>query len=270
MMPEISLVAAWITMHDHAHTIVTTGNSLYPVMAAMFLTGLAGGFGHCTTMCGPFVMAQVAGGIAGRGPVEAAPPPMLSRLRGGLLLPYHAGRLTTYAALGGAVGGLSGLVVRATEYRWLLAAFMLLAALLFLGQGLKGLSAWMPALLRLTGRAGGGWAQALGLRLSRPLRPLFARPGGINGYLLGLVLGFLPCGFLYAALASAVGVGSAAGGFLVMAAFAAGTVPALVAVGVLGSAAGFRWGGVMRAVAPALMLFNAGVLGLMAWHAVSA
>lgn len=252
-------------MHDHAHhaTLAFDAAGLLPIILAMFMTGLAGGFGHCATMCGPFVMAQVGGGIAAR--PAGGGTLVMQRVGGGLLLPYHLGRLTTYTMLGAFAGGLSGMVVQATGFRWVLVGFLALAAGLFLMHGLAGLARWVPALGRVhLGRL--GWAHRAGQALARPLRPLFANPTGANGYLLGVTLGFLPCGFLYAALASAVGVGSAVGGFLTMAAFALGTMPSLVTVGVLGSVAGSRWATAMRALTPALMLFNAGVVGIMAWH----
>ncbi|MFM2041725.1 MAG: hypothetical protein RLY86_301 [Pseudomonadota bacterium] len=276
-------------MHDHAPAALTVAASLghlWPLASAMFLTGLVGGFGHCTAMCGPFVLAQVAGRIAGRGArpgvgneagaaagaaggaAVAAPMPVLARARGGLLIPYHLGRLTTYAGLGGLMAGLSGLIVMGTGFRWVLGLVLGIAALMFLGQALKGIARWVPALGRLPGTGGFPFATRIGGALSGPLKPLLSAPGGANGYLLGLVLGFLPCGFLYAALASAVGTGSAAGGVLVMGAFALGTVPSLITVGVLGSVAGAAWTRAMQALAPALMLFNAGVVGLMAWHAL--
>lgn len=252
-------------MHEHAHTAVAAVSGLWPLITAMFLTGLVGGFGHCTSMCGPFVMAQVAGGVAGRQPLPAGAP-VLMRAQGGLLVPYHLGRLTTYSVLGAVMAGLSGLVVMGTGFRWLLGAVLLLAALLFLQQAAKGLARWFPVLGRFAQAGGMGLGGRIGQALARPLRPLLADPGGINGYILGVMLGFLPCGFLYAALASAVGTGTAVGGALVMGAFALGTVPSLMTVGVLGSVAAARWTAVMKAVAPALMLFNAGVVGLMAWH----
>ncbi len=251
-------------MYDHAlHALDVAG--LWPMMSALFLTGLVGGFGHCTSMCGPFVLAQVGGSVSARPDPQGTA--VMTRAGRGVLVPYHLGRLTTYAALGGLAGGLSGLVVRATEFQWILVAFLLLAAAMFLIQGLKGLSRWLPALGRIP-TPGGDLVHAAARMLSRPLRPLFADPGGANGYALGLALGFLPCGFLYAALASSVGTGSAVGGVAVMAAFAAGTMPSLMAVGILGSVAGSRWMGLISTATPALMLFNAGVLVVMAGHAL--
>jgi sulfite exporter TauE/SafE len=53
---------------------------------------------------------------------------------------------------------------------------------------------------------------------------------------LGSLWGWMPCGMAYAALALATASGSALGGAATMAAFGAGTLPVLVAVGTLASA----------------------------------
>ncbi|MFV3130569.1 sulfite exporter TauE/SafE family protein [Niveispirillum sp. KHB5.9] len=228
---------------------------VWSLAAAMFTTGMLGGLSHCVGMCGPFVLAQA-------GALSAVPGPALARARGSMLLPYHLGRITTYAALGGLVAAGSGMVTRAAGVAWVLAAILALAALLFLRQGLVGL---FP---RLASGTGGGWAEGVGRALTRPLRPLFARPGGINGYLLGLALGLLPCGLVYAGLASAMGTGDPLSGMVMMAAFGAGTVPALMAVGLLGGAAANRWRGVAAKLTPLLMLVNAVLVARMAWHMV--
>ncbi|TWB46103.1 sulfite exporter TauE/SafE family protein [Nitrospirillum pindoramense] len=243
-------------MHDHLSMLQSAPLSLPALMAAVFMAGLTGGFGHCVGMCGPFVLAQVGAG-------EAAGPALI-RPAGILLLPYHLGRMTTYAALGAVAGGLSGLVVRATEFRWLLAVFLGIAALLFLRQGLAGLGRVAPRLVRLVpaGRFSLGTAGAARLTaaLARPLRRLFADPRGLNGYLLGVLLGFIPCGMVYAALAAAVSSGSAGGGALVLAAFAVGTAPSLMTVAVAGRAVGRQFSGVAAWVTPPLMLLNAALL----------
>lgn len=251
-------------MHDHVNDLVDFAG-IWPVMSAMFLTGLVGGFGHCSSMCGPFVMAQVGGAVSMRTSGNGAA--VMVRGGQGVLLPYHLGRLTTYAVLGTAVGGLSSLFVRATEFRWMLVAFLGIAAAMFFLQALGGLSRWVPILNRFS-IAGKGWSGRAARMIAHPLRRLFADPTGVNAYALGVALGFLPCGFLYAALASATGTGSAIAGLMVMAAFAIGTMPSLMVVGVLGSVAGLRWASTIRAAMPALMLFNAGVLAMTAWHSM--
>jgi uncharacterized protein len=103
-------------------------------------------------------------------------------------------------------------------------------------------------------RAPAGWTRAIA-RLARHTS---------GGYPLGVVLGFLPCGFLYAALTTTAASGSPLLGALGMLAFGLGTVPALVAVGVAGHAAGRRWQRGVAAAAPAAMLLNAALLTALA------
>jgi sulfite exporter TauE/SafE len=78
-----------------------------------------------------------------------------------------------------------------------------------------------------------------------------------GGLLLGLVLGFLPCGLLYAALATASISAGPVTGVLAMLAFGAGTVPALVAVGTAGHAPGRRWRRRVSRLSSAVMVPNA-------------
>jgi hypothetical protein len=72
-----------------------------------------------------------------------------------------------------------------------------------------------------------GFARSL---VSPMLRGIANRRPVVRAALLGAVAPLLPCGWLYAFVASAASTGSASNGALVMAAFWAGTVPALAAV----------------------------------------
>ena len=102
------------------------------MLGALFLAGLAGGVSHCSTMCAPFVLAQAATGVGAGGG-------RLRRLAGAALLPYQAGRMLGYGALGAVAGGAAGLVTLASGLRWGLAALLVLAALLMLAQASKRL-----------------------------------------------------------------------------------------------------------------------------------
>ena len=86
---------------------------------------------------------------------------------------------------------------------------------------------------------------------------------------LGLVLGFLPCGLLYGALAAAAASASALGGLFAMAAFALGTIPALLAVGLAGHFAARRWQPAAAKVGAYLMIINSAVLAWFAWRLVA-
>jgi sulfite exporter TauE/SafE len=232
------------------HDLTALGPGGVPaVMAALFLAGLAGGVTHCAGMCGPFVIAQAAAGAD-----RAAAGGALARISGAALLPYHAGRMLGYAALGAVAGGLAGVVAFGTGMRFLLAGLLAVAALLMVAQASARIAALLP-------RAP---APRLPGALSRHLGALLAAPTGLRGVALGLMLSALPCGLLYGALAGAAATGSALGGALAMAAFVAGTVPALVGVALLGRFFGKRTGRGVRLAGAALFALNGVVLAAMA------
>lgn len=227
------------------------------VLFSLFLTGLLGSLTHCAGMCGPFVLSQTAARL------EAVPVARMSewhRLSGAALLPYHLGRATTYAALGGLAAALAGRLAAWPGLRWLAGALLGLAALFLLAMALPRLKTLLGS-----GAGEGWWSRSVG----RLAQPLFRAPTGWRGWLLGVALGFIPCGLLYAALAAAAATGEALAGVLAMLAFTAGTVPALFAVGVLGHMALGRWRQPLLRWAPLLLLANAGVLGMMAWQVLA-
>jgi hypothetical protein len=233
-------------MDNLAHMLAASPASELGLIGSLFIIGLAGSIAHCAAMCGPFVLAQVPvapGRQAG------------SMLVRGARIPYHLGRLTTYTLLGAVAGGFGGSLAQTLpQSRLVLSGFLLVAAALFLFQALRGLG------VLSTAAVGTGLGSTAGAALARIARPLLSRRGGIPGYVLGVALGFLPCGLLYGALAAAAGTGSVFTGALAMAAFAASTVPALVAIGCAGAEITQRWRGLARSLVPPLQAINAVVL----------
>jgi sulfite exporter TauE/SafE len=199
------------------------------IAAGMLMAGAAASPLHCAPMCGGFVLGQVSDRMA------RLPATHLSecrRLRAASLTPYHLGRLTTYSALGFAAGGGGFAIQRIGGSA---GVFLLIGAALLV------------------------------LQAARRLRPGFTLPltRTLHGYKLGVALGFLPCGILYAALSAAAATASPLYGAVAMFCFGLGTVPALVAVGLFGAAAGHRFRRGLTALTPAVLLFNAGLLTLL-------
>lgn len=176
------------------------------------LAGLLGGV-HCVAMCGAWLAVTA--------------PPAMVPLRPARVLyagqwASHAGRLTTYVALGalfGAAGGAALAAAIGPVQRGLYVAANLMLLLLAVSIAVRGLD------FALVERAG--------LALFRRLAPAVTRvaPGsGLTGrFALGLVWGFTPCALVYSVLPVALLAGGAAEGALVMLAFGLGTLPNLVA-----------------------------------------
>lgn len=218
----------------------------YGIVGALFLLGLIGSLTHCVGMCGPFVLGQVANKLAGPTTSQMSE---FARLRAASLLPYHLGRVTTYAALGAVAATLTGTFTSATGFSEFLAIMLAVGAMAMLAAGLGHL------------RLGGLQAPRGMLQL---LRPLFAQPSGLRGYGLGLILGLLPCGLVYGALVLAAATGSPFMGAVGMAAFGAGTLPMLIVTAFCGALLARRWQSRLRFVAAPLLLLNAATLGYLA------
>jgi sulfite exporter TauE/SafE len=205
---------------------------------SLFFAGLAGSLVHCVGMCGPFVLGQVMSDTECRSTGTYGE---FHRLAGAALVPYHLGRLTTYTLLGLAAGVATALFASTAAFAWLSGALLVVAACLMALQAVGfAVSTHSP----LTA----GLARLAGL--------LSTSHGPLARYALGVVLGFLPCGLLYGALAAAGGTASAREGALVMAAFGLGTAPALVAVAWGGLIVRRRLHDVARWIAAPLLLAN--------------
>lgn len=175
-----------------------------------FVTGLLGS-GHCFGMCGALMGALSL--PAGRS--------------GGILFHalYNLGRITTYVALGSLVARLGLAVAYADGVRGLGWYAMLGADLFVIAAGLGTAGAWRrlnvfslepPAPVRA---------------LSGAVRALRRLPPSAAAFPLGLVMGLIPCGFLYAVLLNAALTQEPGAGATVMLGFGLGTAPALFVFG---------------------------------------
>lgn len=186
-----------------------------------FAMGLAVGlmgFAHCAGMCG---------GIAAALALHGGP-------RGGLvfLVFYQMGRIAVYTLLGAGGAYLGGAILYHP----------------FFATGAKTLLIASDVFVMLLGAAGLGLLPFPSGRLmsadymARPIAGLIRSTSNVaapvQGLLLGLVFGFLPCGLLYPVLISAIQSAEPMRGGLTMLGFGLGTAPALFFVGGAASRAG--------------------------------
>jgi sulfite exporter TauE/SafE len=194
-------------------------------LIALFALGLLGS-GHCVGMCGPLIVAFPArvGGLSAH-------------------LAYNLGRISMYALVGALLGGIGPGLSRywaQDSFVWTVriqVTLSLVAAIFMAVFGLAKLGFLRePRLLAEadTSRFPGvsqlrGWLRRSGRERSSWLPTL----AGL--YVLGLLLGLLPCGLSFAAFARALGSDGMLGGGISMLAFGAGTLPSLLLVGVSAS-----------------------------------
>ena len=202
-------------------------------LSVVFTLGLVSSL-HCVQMCGPIVLSY---SVALSPSPSTAPGSSRSLILGHVA--YNAGRILTYSVLG-AIAGLAGQTVGLVgRLAGVSSALAIVGGVLMLMAGLVMFGVF-PAVQVL----GAGFFRITSSFL-RPLSSLVSSPRVGRRFLLGLALGFLPCGLIYAALLRALATGSAFWGAATMTAFGAGTAGALLAVGIFSSALrkGFsRWG----------------------------
>jgi sulfite exporter TauE/SafE len=203
------------------------GLALFPV----FLAGLLGGV-HCIGMCGGIVGAFSAASPRRAFPVavtmqrSSAAMPMTGSAT--FMLAYNAGRISSYATAGAIAGGLADGARRLAGLSEMQEGGYWLANLMLIAVGLHLMHIW------------GGVArlESAGQLLWRHVQPLTrhvlpaATPA--RALMLGALWGWLPCGMVYSMLTAALMSGSAASGAAEMTAFGLGTLPALLALGMLG------------------------------------
>jgi sulfite exporter TauE/SafE len=177
---------------------------------ALFLVGLLGGT-HCVGMCGGIVGALSLGGPA----------------RWSMHLAYNAGRILSYTAAGALAGALGAAGIGLGGDAPVRILLYLIANLMLVALGLYLLG--VTRALAFTERLG----QRLWLRIQPLTRRFLPARTAAQAFPLGVLWGWLPCGLVYSALATALGSASVAGGALAMLAFGAGTLPNLLAAGIL-------------------------------------
>lgn len=168
-------------------------------LTAFFFVGILGGL-HCIGMCGPIVLAI---------PV-AEKSDILKKIF------YNGGRIITYSVMGLGAGYIGS--------RFFAAGFQQYASIIF------GAALIIYVLIPSPLKAKAGQSKTASFfynPLKKGIGKLF-KNRNISSYLLiGILNGFLPCGFVYMALTSSIMTGTPLKGAAGMALFGLGTTPVL-------------------------------------------
>jgi len=216
-----------------------------PLITMAFLTGLLGS-GHCIGMCGGLVAALSLSETGKQGGIF-------------FQLLYNTGRITTYSGIGWLVGWLGSAFAYANTLAGLTRALLIGSDIfvIVLGLGSAGLFTFLKVnvmQLEFPGPV---------KRLTGLVAKLKKLPPALAALPLGLIMGFLPCGFLYAMIIAAGQSAEPTNGALMMLSFGLGTLPALFLFGstahwltVKKRSLMLRWAGIMVALMGAYNLYR--------------
>jgi len=185
---------------------------------AVFLIGLLGGFSHCIGMCGGFVFTY---SVKINEKESGLQPKFWRKLLPHIM--YNSGRLLTYTFLGEIFGFLGGTIGFIMSVRNFQGGLQILTGVFMVVLGLE-LGGFLPVKSREYFPGLNTFKSVVG--------NLFNRVNRRNVFGLGLVLGLVPCGLVYAVGAMAAATESILGGMLTMLVFGLGTFPAMVITGI--------------------------------------
>jgi uncharacterized protein len=176
----------------------------------MVTLGFLGSFGHCASMCGSLAVALSMEG-------RMLEPQKKWWFHGAMNL----SRIISYGCGGAILGGMSMALIAGGQLvgisSQLRSSIAIIGGLLLIGSGLSQI---FP----------GAWPLKFGRTCQRSIDQTTKQP-----WLLGILWGLMPCGFLYTAQLKAIESGSMITGALLMLAFGLGTTPVMLGMGISAS-----------------------------------
>jgi uncharacterized protein len=182
--------------------------SILTIISIAFL----GSFGHCVGMCGGIVIAYSSTKIKSE---------WSKKMQTTVHLLYSLGRVTTYTIL----GALFGLVGGVVTFDNLTSGILLLTTgsmMVLIGLSLMGKIKFLTMLEHSCSKSP---------FYQNTFKSLIGSDSLMSFYLLGMLNGLLPCGFVYVFAITAASTGSAVWGAFVMFIFGLSTIPALFSLG---------------------------------------
>ena len=182
--------------------------SIVTIISIAFL----GSFGHCIGMCGGIVIAYSSTKVKSN---------WSKKMQTLVHLLYSFGRVTTYTILGALFGLVGGVV---TFDNLTSGIFLLITGLtmVLIGLSLMGKIKFLSTIEHSCSKSP---------LYQSTFKTLIGSDSLMSFYLLGMLNGLLPCGFVYVFAITAASTGSALWGAFVMFIFGLSTIPALFSLG---------------------------------------
>lgn len=182
--------------------------SIISIITIAFL----GSFGHCVGMCGGIVVAYSSTKIKSQWSKQTQ---VIAHLL------YSFGRITTYTILGalfGLVGGVVSFDNTTSGIFLIITGFLMV----LVGLSLTGKIKFLTKIEHSCSKSP---------LYQNTFKALLGSQSLISFYLLGMLNGLLPCGFVYVFAITAASTGDAFWGAVVMFIFGLSTIPALFSIG---------------------------------------
>lgn len=176
---------------------------------------------HCIGMCGSII-----------GTLTLSLKPEIREKKSKLypyVLTYNLGRITSYTIAGILIGAIEFILTRPLGEGHGHRVLQILSALIMAGAGFY-IAGWFPQFAYI--EKSGSWIWKKLEPLGRKLIPVQTLT---QGYLFGMVWGWIPCGLVYSTLALAATTGDVVKSTLTMLFFGLGTLPAVMGLGIMAS-----------------------------------
>jgi sulfite exporter TauE/SafE len=151
------------------------------VFIIVILIGIVGGFTHCIGMCGPFAINISGIRLMNASKVKA------SKFQALFALPYYVGKALSYTTIAVVFFYTSSVLQKIPGYNIVAFILLLFVSCLFLVQAV-GIGF---ELININSR----YAKIIESAFKAVLKPKHNQYG-INGFLTGYILGFIPCGMV--------------------------------------------------------------------------
>ena len=203
------------------------------VIITAFLMGFMGSF-HCVGMCGPLALSL---------PLKSEN--VTNKFFGSLI--YNIGRILSYSFLGFIIGMLGTGIKLVGLQQWL-SIFAGVIIIVFM---------IVPYFTKYNST---NLLSPFFEKIRHQLGRLFFKKDNYSLFRIGLLNGFLPCGFVYLAFAGAIAAGDTLNSVLFMMFFGAGTLPVMWSISFFGNSLGFRFSKAIKKTYPYLMIIIASLL----------
>ncbi|AIF81928.1 hypothetical protein I862_06870 [endosymbiont of Acanthamoeba sp. UWC8] len=194
------------------------------LILTLFLTGLAASFTHCIGMCGPIALTQMSMRLMHL-PKEKMQEKY--KLNAALSLPYYFGKAFTYVVLMLIAMIFSKSIKNIPYIKWAALILLMITALLFIKSGITKTFQLFDLKLPFKNKLDNFFAGKVSkLNLS---------PFGFKGLIMGMILGLIPCGIVYASIITVISrTDSYFTATIAMFMFGLATIPGLFLVSYLG------------------------------------